>query len=381
MDREYFGYLDYCRALAAVLVVMVHSGLDVMEHAVLFVLPLFFALSGFVYDPDRRTKKEFIRARFLRLVLPFWGLTAMYAPVEAVRSAVLGYGTWKNLLTFPLYMLYGSTILAPATGLTQAASAVAYPYPMAYGRVYITSPSAHHLWFLPALFTGSILFCLLEERTRKGILPKILAVAALLGVAYLDSRLRAVTELPWALGTGSFGAACMLCGRWARQYRLTERSGKVLAVTAAAGAALAVLAECLRSEGDAMISSYYGPHGSFSVWMTFLGGLGGAWTVTVLMRELDALPLERLKRGLTRAGQASMQIYGFHMAFLFAFGCVFLRIAGISPELDGWLLGFIPENAATRVWLAAESIATAALITWLRGLVQGKRETGKRPPA
>ncbi len=214
------------------------------------------------------------------------GCRRCYALVEGIRSMVLGYGTFKNLLTFPVYMLYGSSILPPATGLTESVSAYAYPYAMAYGRTYIASPSANHLWFLPALFTGSILFCLLEEKTRKGILSKIIALALLFAIAFLDSGCKPLTQLPWAV----------LC----------------------------------------------------------------------LMQGLDTLSFEPPKRILSLVGKASMEIYEYQMLFLFVFGIAFLRISHIAPQLDGWLLGFIPVSAGTTVFMVAESLAIAALITWIK---------------
>lgn len=138
----------------------------------------------------------------------------MYMIVEAVRSTVLGYGTLHNLITFPLYMIYGSPILPPVTGISAIIAEYSYPYSMAFGRVYIASPSANHLWFLPALFTGSILFCILEEKTRKSVLSKMTAIVFLLVIAYFDSSITLIKQLPWGIGTGAFGAAagCMAPG-------------------------------------------------------------------------------------------------------------------------------------------------------------------------
>ena len=169
-NKGYIEYLDYCRAFGAFVIIMLHSGIDSVQNFFIFALPMFFVLSGFVYDPDKQTKRDYIKGRFKRLVIPFWGVTAMYMIVEAVRSAVLGYGTLHNLITFPVYMIYGSSILPPVTGISEIIAKYSYPYSMAFGRVYIASPSANHLWFLPALFTGSIMFCILEEKTRKSIL-------------------------------------------------------------------------------------------------------------------------------------------------------------------------------------------------------------------
>ena len=363
-NKGYIEYLDYCRAFGAFVIIMLHSGIDSVQNFFIFALPMFFVLSGFVYDPDKQTKRDYIKGRFKRLVIPFWGVTAMYMIVEAVRSAVLGYGTLHNLITFPVYMIYGSSILPPVTGISEIIAKYSYPYSMAFGRVYIASPSANHLWFLPALFTGSIMFCILEEKTRKSILSKMIAIVFLLAIAYFDSSIALIKQLPWGIGTGAFGAACMLCGYWVRKNRVLEKDVKILIPSVVIGLLLAVLAEYLGSTGGAMISSYYGPRGVWSVCLTFAGGLGGAWFVICLMKGLYESPIKRLKRGLALVGKASMQIYEYQMLLLFVFGYLFLMVSGTTPQPDVWLLGFVPLTPATIVFLVAESLAIVVSITW-----------------
>lgn len=372
-NKGYIEYLDYCRALGAFVIVMLHSGIDAIQHFFIFALPMFFVISGFVYKPDKQTKRDYIKGRFKRLVIPFWGFTAMYMIVEAVRSAVLGYGTLHNLITFPVYMIYGSSILPPVTGISEIIARYSYPYALAFGRVYIASPSANHLWFLPALFTGSIMFCILEEKTRKSILSKMIAIGFLLAIAYFDSSNALFKQLPWGIGTGAFGAACMLCGYWVRENRFLEKSGKSLIPSVVIGLIMAVLAEYLGSTGGAMISSYYGPRGLLSVCLTFAGGLGGAWFVICLMKGLYDSKAQKLKSVLSLVGKASMQIYEYQMLLLFVFGYLFLLISGTTPQLDVWLLGFVPLTPATIVFLVVESLAIVVLINWWERRRSGSR--------
>ena len=60
-----------------------------------------------------------------------------------------------------------------------------------------------------------------------------------------------------------------------------------------------------------------------------------------------------------------MQIYEYQMLLLFVFGYLFLMISGTTPQLDVWLLGFVPLTPATIVFLVAESIAIVVLTTLL----------------
>ena len=43
---------------------------------------------------------------------------------------------------------------------------------------------------------------------------------------------------------------------------------------------------------------------------------------------------------------------------------MFLMVSGTTPQLDVWLLGFVPLMPATIVFLVAESLAIVVLITW-----------------
>ena len=60
-----------------------------------------------------------------------------------------------------------------------------------------------------------------------------------------------------------------------------------------------------------------------------------------------------------------MQIYEYQMLLLFVFGYLFLMISGTTPQLDVWLLGFVPLTPATIAFLVAESIAIVVLTTLL----------------
>lgn len=83
------------------------------------------------------------------------------------------------------------------------------------------------------------------------------AIIFLLAIAYFDSSIASLKQLPWGIGTGSFGAACMLCGYWVRKDRVLEKHGNGLIPTAVIGLIMAVSAEYMGSTGGAMISSVF----------------------------------------------------------------------------------------------------------------------------
>ena len=91
------------------------------------------------------------------------------------------------------------------------------------------------------------------------------------------------------------------------------------------------------------------------------------------MKGLYESPVKRLKRGLALVGKASMQIYEYQMLLLFVFGYLFLMVSGTTPQLDVWLLGFVPLTPATTVFLVAESMAIIVLIThWVQSSPRNK---------
>jgi membrane protein implicated in regulation of membrane protease activity len=61
------------------------------------------------------------------------------------------------------------------------------------------------------------------------------------------------------------------------------------------------------------------------------------------------------------------------VGLLFVFGYLFLLISGIAPQLDVWLLGFVPLTPATIVFLVVESLDIVVLITWWERRRSGSR--------
>ena len=76
-----YPYIDIARGISIALLVLGHT-LGYSEHSKLvykliysFVVPLFFLVSGYV-SSMKGTAKQFLKGRFMRIVLPYflWGL-------------------------------------------------------------------------------------------------------------------------------------------------------------------------------------------------------------------------------------------------------------------------------------------------------------------
>ena len=184
-DRLYF--LDWLRVVAILLVLLVHCSKFFDYHtavvfnavrspvlsafrdfSLLWIMPLFFVISGAaVFLSKGSTKKgEFIKSRFLRLLIPliFIGtfiINPLYVYIERLSSgqAASGFFQW-----YPQYFdgMYG------------------------FGGNFAPLGQGTHLWYLEFLFIYSLILLPLFVRSKKR------------GTSFL-SRLSIHFEKPWAL--------------------------------------------------------------------------------------------------------------------------------------------------------------------------------------
>jgi peptidoglycan/LPS O-acetylase OafA/YrhL len=186
-QTERLYYLDWLRVFAILLVFLVHCSkifdydttvvfntvrspvLSVFrDFSLLWVMPLFFVLSGAAVFLSKGTDKkwEFIKSRFLRLLVPliFIGtfiINPLYVYIERLSSgeAASGFFQW-----YPQFFdgMYG------------------------FGGNFAPLGQGTHLWYLEFLFIYSLILLPLFARSKK------------LGISYL-SKLSIHFEKPWAL--------------------------------------------------------------------------------------------------------------------------------------------------------------------------------------
>ncbi|MFC2001585.1 acyltransferase family protein [Chloroflexota bacterium] len=180
-------YMDWLRVFAILLVFLVHSSKIFDYHttvvfntvrspvlsafrdfSLLWIMPLFFVLSGAAVFLAGRSDKpgEFIRSRFLRLLVPLiiigtFIINPLYVYIERLSSgeAVSGFFQW-----YPQYFngIYG------------------------FGGNFAPLGQGTHLWYLEFLFIYSLILLPLFVRSKKQ------------GTSFL-SRLSIHFEKPWAL--------------------------------------------------------------------------------------------------------------------------------------------------------------------------------------
>ena len=296
--------IDYGKAIAVILVVFTHIGFSDYLGRGLFEMPVFFFVSGYLYSAGKHSFRDYAKKRFNRILIPFWIFMGIYAVVEIFRSQYFGYGDWKVI--FPAFVngVYGSGIL-PSLGLLGSLPTDYMSYkPQAEGVIDIILPTDCHLWFLPAIFVANIIFFFIAEKLMKrGPVVLVLFIFALLTLAGVET-IPGMFQLPYGIGRGCFGAALMTVGYGAcRAGLLTEKKPNRLIPTIGIALVFLILSHVFQSTGTAFVSSIYGPYPFISVYITFIGGVGGTVLILELMRLLDLIPLEPVKCFLSLVGR------------------------------------------------------------------------------
>ena len=161
-SKKRLDYLDALRGFAILCVVAGHStGLWDNVHKIIsaFLLPVFFVISGYLMeygDSTKKTVKEFLKKRFMGIMIPYFGFSILAIGFEAL------YGLMNHDLNSPLVWRWTVHTL------------------VLYGK------SA--LWFLPALFIGEILFFLIRKYLNH-ILTAVICTSLFAITAFVSYRI------------------------------------------------------------------------------------------------------------------------------------------------------------------------------------------------
>jgi surface polysaccharide O-acyltransferase-like enzyme len=198
MSKSRFLGIDLFRGLAAFAVVMIHAGgeivysesgtltpdlwVRILTQACQFAVPFFLATSFYfvvgklLKSPEKFSGREFLRSRVTRLLLPYVLWSLIYLTFRAVKAAQSG--DLAQLVQDPIFLIF-------------------------FGG------SGIHLYFLPLLFTGSLLIPLLQSFASShapfGLSLKQLSVSSFLLFVCL-------VFYEWMFTSGNFfslGANCL----------------------------------------------------------------------------------------------------------------------------------------------------------------------------
>lgn len=163
--RERQDWIDLVRFLAMLIVMMNHVGLSVMGvnfWGGMFYVPVFFVLSGFLWQPGTKPIKTQIKGKAQRLLLPYLVTNAVLVFVFLVRDFVKADFSQTFFRTFGF--LYGRNQLYTNT------QTLFMTDPADNGNAYFMTALNAPTWFLPALyltiFAADLLFVMIRHAHR-----------------------------------------------------------------------------------------------------------------------------------------------------------------------------------------------------------------------
>ena len=174
MNPSRIDWVDRLKGIGITLVVLGHFGLPPLVHRYVFAfhMPLFFFVSGLLYDARKyHTLGSFLRQRWHTLLIPYFCFSALLYLYWLLGPRLVGD---PENLTIPAWK--------PLLGIL-------------YGNGFGTwMRHAVPLWFLPCLFVTEVCYFLLQRQTNP---PRRLGALVLLGlVGWLDSLYMPI-RLPW----------------------------------------------------------------------------------------------------------------------------------------------------------------------------------------
>ncbi len=286
-DQTRVEWIDAAKGLGILSVILVHSIIPVVNIITTtlssFTIPLFFVMAGLTYKANRHRYdlKRFAISRGRQFLIPYFCLQIiMIVLFYLLPNAVETYLT-PNEVVF--WFLYGSGPPLQST----------------------------HLWFLPVLYFGFLLFAILDriiaERPRIIrflLIPLLAALAALIDQAFHPLL------VPWHISAILISCAYTLIGNELRKEGgisawKTDSKMKDIFITILAIAALFLLSE-LNGFTDIAVDN-------LGLCVCIYLGTGTIGTIVVfIFASYLAYSFETIRRGLVMLGNASQEIYEFH---------------------------------------------------------------------
>ncbi|MFW9850249.1 MAG: acyltransferase family protein [Candidatus Thorarchaeota archaeon] len=304
-------WIDVSKGIGIILVVLVHSIIPqvnpITTHLSSFAIPLFFVLAGLTYNSEkyRYRLKSLAKVRGQQFMVPYFCLYSIIMILfYLVPNAVETYLTPDQLV---FWFFYGS---GPPNQST-------------------------HLWFLPVLYFGFILFILLDRVlvpltrwSRLVLIPSLAIIAVGINTIF------APMLVPWHLGAILIASNFMLIGHEIRTvYSMkpwsTETSALDILLALITASVLVFLSE-MNGFTDIAVDNL-----GNSVWLYLINGTLGA-SVIFIVSSMIANHFSSACTKFSQLGNISQEVYEFHpLTFLL-----------VPPLLlfAGWAQGDIQAN-------------------------------------
>ena len=365
-EKTRLDFVDVAKGMMILAVVLSHAWFansDILGDWLPFSMPVFFFLSGYTYRPGRSYGTSLGR-RVVSLLFPYF-----------IFCAVCN-------LFFPVY-----------AGLVKRISMMSYSYLPSKGALWLAVLKADALnmlmstpmWFLAALFTASILFFALVNRTRESLWKTLIAAAVLVAVAVGIDLVKKAT-LPWFIDLAPYAAALMLLGAYCGRKRLYVKLHVLWIIV---GLVLLAAAEALNRvfPGSARTSivQYIESGAWYGVLTAFVIAVTGCIGTLCVARLVDLIPgLNRVFRWL---GRNSLWILCIHYCFIMLVELWLYTKGALSNSLldvvSNQLYGFPvapdqPKDIAIKLAVAAVSIGVSAVYVLAHNAVKRRAKEIKK---
>ena len=196
-------WIDFARGVVIILMLVGHSNPPegVWHFIYGFHVPFFFILSGYLYNKEKWEKlgfKELLKSRLKTYIVPYFGLSLInllinipYEWYRGIRGGALRASTFSHL-EWILYSLGQNDKV----------------------------PNCTPLWFLPALFVGTVLLYFILK------IENVFMQASICAVCLWPVRILAsfsVRQLPWHIDIATMGMGFMLVGFYIARYKLLSK--------------------------------------------------------------------------------------------------------------------------------------------------------------
>ena len=188
---ERLGYIDIVKFIGIFLMVLCHAGMHNGATSVIYAfhMPLFFFISGYMFNPKKKRKvSSILKSKGKAVLIPYF-----------IFALILCFGT-RKMADWPL-LIYGSRdALHAASSFTQ-------------------------LWFLPCFFLSTVFFQTIAQlKMRSEILFAIAVIGcSVLGFVLSFYRTHLQYGFPWNFDTALVGVGIMYLGYITRKVNAVER--------------------------------------------------------------------------------------------------------------------------------------------------------------
>lgn len=301
-------WIDNAKALAIILVVIGHAGIPVLINSYIlsFHMPLFFVVSGFLYNEDKYSSVpliEYAKKRFKRLIVPYlW-----FSVATVMLSTVIQYIVKGKLisLVYPILSILLCTNIKNSDMIESV------------------------LWFLPCIFVVELLFVSFRKFTKSNAIT-IVFVIMLSIISYILS-ITIGHKIPFTIDIAFFALLFYGIGFVLKKEALLFMSNisdskRKAIMVALIGFSISLLSVYMNSSNLLMYINQYGNY-----FWTIIGAFGGVitWLSISTMFTVNAVTLFFSKN--------SLLVFVIHLKILFISNRVIANFNNII-HANGWVI-------------------------------------------